>query len=212
MKIRDFVGQMTTGMARTNRYSVNIPMPTILKQNQNDIRKMLLFCDQVSLPGLNINTTQVRTFGEIREMPYEMNYDAVQMSFYVDGDMVIKGLFDNWIKGVQTGTSRNFNYYNDYISDPVSISVENLQDKTTYTVLLYEAYPKTVSAVQMGYDQRDIMKLSVTMMYKYWESSATILNQTPNNSVLPTVTDYIKPEVQNMQTTVTNYIEYENWI
>jgi len=138
-----------------------------------------------------------------------MNYDAIQMSFYVDGDMVIKGLFDNWIKGVQTGTSRNFNYYNDYISDPVSISVENLQDKTTYTVLLYEAYPKTVSAVQMGYDQRDIMKLSVTMMYKYWESSATILNQTPNNSVLPTVTDYIKPEIQDMITTVTNY---EGWI
>jgi hypothetical protein len=208
MKIRDFVGQMTTGMARTNRYSVNIPMPAILNQNPNNIKKMLLFCDQVSLPGLNVNTTQVRTFGEIREMPYEMNYDAIQMSFYVDGDMVIKNLFDSWVKGIQSGTSRNFNYYKDYISDPVSISVENLQDKTVYTVMLYEAYPKTVSAVQMGYDQKDIMKLSVTMMYKYWESSATILNQTPNNSVLPTVTDYIKPEVQDMITTVTNYDEY----
>ena len=70
-KLNDFIAQVKqTGLSRTNRYSVimNPPMSLMTGQNafaQNfqDIRQLLMFCDQIQLPGLNLSTTQNRTFG-----------------------------------------------------------------------------------------------------------------------------------------------------
>ena len=203
MNISDFVTQVgKSGFARSNRYSIEMALPATT-YSDNDYRKMMLLCENVQLPGLNINTTQIRTFGEIREMPYEFNYDPVQFGFYVDGDMVIKGIFDQWVQSIQRGKTRNFNYYKDYISDEMKIFVEDLNDDTKYIVTLYEVYPKTLSAVQMGYDQKDIMKLQVTMNYRHWKSEV-ITKVEPSSSNTDRF-EALLPEIQNFQNTVTNF-------
>jgi len=205
MNISDFVTQIgKSGLARSNRYSIEMSLPATT-YTDNDYRKMLLLCENVQLPGLNLNTAQIRTFGEIREMPYEFNYDPVQFSFYVDGDMVIKGIFDQWIQSIQRGSSRNFNYYKDYISDQVKISVEDLNDETKYIVTLYEAYPKNLSSVQMGYDQKDVMKLNVTFMYKHWKSEVISKQERPSVKSFPA--EQILPETLEYNNTVTNYTD-----
>jgi len=159
MKISEFVGQLTAGFARTNRYSVEITLPQLIRDSIHisDVQRMQLLCDAIQLPGLNVNTTQIRTFGEVREMPYEFNYDAITLSFYVDGDMIVKDVFDKWIKSIQQGTSRNFNYYDSYTCPQMNIYVEDLEDQTVHRVTLYEAYPKTVNAVQLSYEQKEIV-------------------------------------------------------
>lgn len=204
MNISDFVSSIgKAGLARSNRYTVEMVLPSTT-YNNNEYRKMLLLCESVQLPGLNLNTAQIRTFGEIREMPYEMNFDPVQLSFYVDGEMVVKGIFDQWIQSVQRGNTRNFNYYENYIADTVKIHVEDLTDDTKYTVTLYEAYPKTVTPVQMGYDQKDIMKLQVTMNYKFWRSEVISRAEQPSRTNSYPAADLFseRPEVD---TTVTNF-------
>jgi hypothetical protein len=208
-KLTDFIGQMTSGMARTNRYSIGITLPIMIGQNihGSDVQYMQLLCESVTLPSLNVNTTQIRTFGEIREMPTEFNYDPVTLTFYVDGNMVVKNIFDTWIKSVQQGTSRNFNYYNDYICDPMFIYVENLLDEKVYEYKLFEAWPKTINAVQMSYEQKDVMKVTVTMMFKYWESR--LVNGDPGFTPVPQVRNPVNsdplPANQTALTTVTNY-------
>jgi hypothetical protein len=205
MNISDFVTQIgKAGLARSNRYSIEMALPATT-YTDNDYRKMLLLCESIQLPGLNLNTTQIRTFGEIREMPYEFNYDPVQFSFYVDGDMVIKGIFDQWIQSIQRGATRNFNYYKDYISDQVKIYVEDLNDETKYIVTLYEAYPKNLSAVQMGYDQKDVMKLNVTLMYKHWKSE--VISKREPVSIKTLSPEQPFPETLEYNNTVTNYTD-----
>lgn len=175
--LNDFISKTKLGMARTNRYTVSIGVPIQLQQSVAatgvNLQTVHMFCDQLQLPGLNVNTTQIKTFGEIREMPYEFNYDPIQMVFLVDRNMVVKSFFDEWIMSIQDGETRAFNYYDSYISKVMYIQVQDLQDYTTYNVSLHEAYPKTISAVQMGYEQKDIMKLSVTMNFKYWRAVNT---------------------------------------
>lgn len=203
--ITDFVGQLTSGFARTNRYSVELALPPAVRDSTHisDVQRMLLLCESVQLPALNVNTTQIRTFGEIREMPYEFNYDAISMSFYVDGDMIVKNIFDKWIKSIQQGTTRNFNYYDNYVAPTMRINVEDLEDNVVQTITLYEAYPKTVNAVQLSYEQKDIMKLTVSMMYRWWESSAGYVE--PVAPVPQTNPTNILPEPLADTTTITNY-------
>lgn len=179
-KLNEFISQVKNfGMARTNRYSVILSPPQKVT-SFSGLRQILLYCDQVQLPGINLATTQNRTFGEFREVPYEKLYGDIQMSFYVDTNLYVKSFFDEWFNLIQSPNSRTFQYYNDYIAD-MEIRVEDLQNEAVYLVNAYECYPKTVSPIQMDYAGKDVMKLQVTMQYKYWtsESNGIALGEVP---------------------------------
>lgn len=160
----------TRGLARTNRYRAVIPFPTL---GNGNIQLAELFCDSVTLPGINIATTPQRVFGEVREMPYEKIYDAVQMTFYVDSQMIIKSVFDQWLSLVINPDSRTVQYYNSYIKD-IELYVVNVDQSTPYKLTLYEAYPKTISPIQMSAESRELMKLTVSFSYKYWKASSAV--------------------------------------
>jgi len=150
------------GLARTNRYTVLFTGFTT-----NRSRDAMMMCDQVQLPGTNFNTADMRTFGEIRKAPYERLYEDVNMSFYVDTSMTVKSFFDDWMTYIQDPMTRNFGYYDDYTAD-IIIEVQDLKNQSRYGVKLYEAFPKSIGAIQMDYAGKDIMKLSVNFAYKYY--------------------------------------------
>lgn len=177
MKVSDFVGAIAgaSGLARTNRFAVQFVPPSYVLEGMGGngspaaMKQMLMFCDATQLPGVTVNTTPIRTFGEVREIPYETNYEPITLSFYVDNGFQVKKMFDVWNLGIQDWTTRKFKYYKDYTTD-FNINVYDMKDETRYKITLFEAYPKTVSAIQMDYANKDVMKVQVTMMYKYWRS------------------------------------------
>lgn len=192
--LNDFISAIKVeGLARTNRYSVIMtPPPSLVLSASNDVpdsinfmsrfndmKRILLFCDQVQIPGLNLSTIQNRSFGEFREVPYEKLFENITMNFYVDTSMNVKLFFDNWMSSIQNPTTRSFSYYETYITDIV-INVEDLTDSSRYSVKLFECYPKAVSSIQMDYAGKDVMKLQVTMMYKYWQSSSMVTTNSPD--------------------------------
>ena len=192
MKISDIVSSMSRGMARTNRFSVVMQTPGFLTSDGiTPFRDLLLFCDQAQLPGLTVNTTPIRIFGEVRETPTEYNYEPVTLSFYVDQQMHIKAWFDSWIKNIQYGEERTFRYYDEFVAPQVQILVQDTLDQSRYQVNLYEVWPKSVGAIQLDYASKDIMKMSVTLQYKYWKyttidvpvgNESGLMNGAPINS------------------------------
>jgi hypothetical protein len=165
---RDFISEIKTiGLARTNRFTVSLTPPG---SNPATIRRVMLFCEVASLPGLNYATTQNRAFGELREVPYDKLFDNITLTFHVDKNMEVKKIFDNWMHMIQNPLTRTFNYYNQYTTDMV-IEVQDLMDKTTYQMQMYEVYPKSISAINLDAEAKDTMRLQVTFQYKYWMSN-----------------------------------------
>lgn len=166
MTINSFISQVKSrGLARTNRYSVEIPFPT---SNPDQNRLASLFCDAAQLPGVNVATNQQRITGEQRDFPYERMYDPLNLSFYVDTDMQVKLLFDNWINKVLDPNTKILGFYKDYVRD-IKIRVLDVSEmKPKYTINLYEVYPKAVSPIQMDAAAKDVMKVNVTLQYKYF--------------------------------------------
>jgi hypothetical protein len=187
----------TGGLAKPSKYEVVIGKPAVVEslkyKEDNNWRKMLLFCEQATLPGVNYTTTQSRTFGEFREMPYERIFDPLQLSFYCDSEMWIKGFFDEWMANIQNSKTREFSYYDKY-TVPITITTVNNEGRNTYGIKLFECYPKTITAVQLDYGAKDVMKLSVSMQYRYYTKVeyATIPNTATNaqNLRLPTNTPF----------------------
>jgi hypothetical protein len=167
--IQEFVARVKSGgLARTNRYAVMFAPPS--KIATSDMQKVLLFCDQIQLPGANFSTVQNRTFGEFREVPYEKLYDQINLSFYVDTEMKVKALFDDWQNLIANPVTRTYGYYKDYTTD-MTIEVQDLNDKTRYVVRLVECYPKTVNSIQMDMNSKDVMKVTIGFQYKFWVAS-----------------------------------------
>jgi hypothetical protein len=173
--LNDFISSVKdTGMMRTSRYSVIFPESTALDSANANLLGM--YCEQVNLPGLNIQTNPCLTYGETREMPYQRLFESITLSFYVDSNMRVKQYFDDWMIRVQNPMDRTINYYNDYVKD-VTIVVEDLDNKPKYTIVLRECYPKTMNSIQLDYASKDVMKLSVTFVYRYWESASRLNNR-----------------------------------
>ena len=166
--LTDFISEIkTSGLMRTARYTVYMPFIVSESDENKDPRLVSMFCDQVQIPGLNYNTSPNAIWGETREAPYGRMFDNITLSFYVDNEMKVKKYFDDWQYTIQNPETRTFNYYNYYVK-PIQIDVEDLASKTKYVVELRECYPKTISAIQMDAASKDLMKLSVTLAYKYW--------------------------------------------
>jgi len=172
--ITNFISEVkSAGLAVSNRYTVDFTPPkSLFGTGFNDTyfqQKMLMFCSQVQLPGINLSSSQSRTFGEVREMPYERLFDNFSLTFYVDSEMKIKYFWDSWVNSIQDSTTRAFEFYKNYITD-MTVVVEDKNENATYEVKLYEVYPKTIAPIQLSYDQKEVMQVQVTLNYRYWES------------------------------------------
>ena len=132
-----------------------------------------------------MSTTQIRTFGEVRESPYERIFDTLQLNFYVDSSLIVKQLFDAWIETIQDPVTRKFNYYSKYISPVIKINVLDRKSKKRYSVSLFECYPKAIGVIQLDQAGKDVMKLNITMIYKYIKTEAFAVNETKLKSTIP---------------------------
>jgi hypothetical protein len=173
--LSNFISKVKTGgLARANRFGVliNAPFDPSFSDNYADFtsRDLFMYCDNAQIPGLNFATTQARTYGEFREMPYEKLFDVVTLSFYVDNDMKVRRFWESWINKIQDPYSRHVNYYDNYVGT-VIVYVYDVNNNNRYAVTLEQAYPKTIAAIQLDSQSRDMMKISVTIQYKYFRTS-----------------------------------------
>ena len=170
-----FIAQVKgTGVASANMYSVEMAIPNVVRSAYpgfHDLRAINLFCDSTQLPDQTISTAQVRTYGEVRESPYENLYGNVNMSFICDSDYKTKHFFDTWIQNISDPNTRHMNYYQDYTVPVIRITALNNNEAEVYRVALYECYPKQLQAVTMDYGSKEIVKVQVSMNYKYWRSA-----------------------------------------
>jgi hypothetical protein len=165
---KDFISEIKTqGLSRTNRFTVEMTPPGAAPA---ETRRILLFCEQAALPGINYATTQNRSYGEIREIPYDKLYDNITLQFHVDKDFAVKKVFDKWLHYIQHPVTRSFEYYNNYTTQMI-VEVQDLNDKSTYQIQFFECYPKAMTSIQLDAEAKDTMRLQITFQYKYWSSN-----------------------------------------
>lgn len=184
--LSDFISGVREGLSRTNHFSVLLTPPSSLA-NDNIISpkmtKILLFCEQAQLPGVSFSTSQVRSFGEFKEVPYEKLYEPITLNFLADSNLTVKVLFDKWVNLIQDTSTRMYSYPDEYMTDNIKIFVHDVQNQKKYCVTLYECYPKAVTPIQLDYNNKEIMRVQVQIVYKYF-TTEQITNGQTNTSVI----------------------------
>lgn len=202
--LNEFISQVKSeGLMTTNRYSVEFNLPSKIGLFPG-LQRILLHSESIILPGINISTQPSRSFGEVREMPYEKTFEPVQMTFLVDNSMAVKMLFDTWISNsMQNMTTRKFNYYKEYTTD-MHINVFDKTDLQRYKVSLYECYPKNLASIQLDNNAKgEPMRVIVSMTYRHWDSE--MMDSSPSEGGEEDITSQEVPD-----TYYTNFNQYQS--
>ena len=141
--LKNFQAQVRTGgLAKPNRFEVLINLPPALiaqGYSTNDSKILSLFCESTNLPTQTIGVKTQRLQGPVYQRP--VSVDPIQY----------------------------FVYYQDTYVAPITINQLNQKDNTTYSVILEDAFPRSVALLELNNNaQNQVHKLNVTFSYRRW--------------------------------------------
>lgn len=179
------------GILRNNKFLVEFPAPRKLQKILNigssspNGNILSFYCKSAALPGLGILTSDVYRYGygPIERFPYGTVFNDSMMSFYVDGNNMVRRWLRRWItlivnidskNGMQTQDKNTgqmayeYSYKQDYAVD-IRVTVFDPEGYPIISVVLTESYPNYVGDVQMDWeDKNSNMHLPMSFTYKDW--------------------------------------------
>jgi len=172
--VADMVSRITRfGTAPTNRYTIDFSNSySGIKIIQSVLltKRLSSSLESVSVPGIGIASNPQRfSSGPEREMPYGRTYEqSVDMTFLIGADYFERQFFTDWMTKIQNQGTNTFGYYKDYVCD-LTINLLDRKDRVRYACKLYEVWPKSVAAIEVGAETEGLAKQTVSMAYRWWE-------------------------------------------
>ena len=168
-------------LARKHKFTIQIIEPSALLNARSEYgtggsvsgsvnpSKIEFLASAASLPGKSFATTTHRMYGFGLDVPYEASYEPVQLTFLNTNDYSPRTFFEDWMANIARIKSYNMHYYNDFISTVNISAYDDLNDKK-YECKLIESWPKSMSAIEMGWDGQDVQTFTVDIQYSWWVS------------------------------------------
>ena len=162
------------GLSRRNRYSMSITPPKAFSVPAQKINFLAVSC---LLPSKQFATTENRIYGFSKNIPYDVTYEPILVTFLNPNDWSTRKFWDEWLDYIQNPSSFNMRYYS-RCTGTVEIAVydeedTSLSDTPRYTAVLQEAWPERMSAYALGYENSDLGNFEVSLRYKQWYEKGT---------------------------------------
>ena len=157
--------------AKRNRFSVEIIPPETL-QSEVSVSGIEFLIKAVSFPSRSFGSTTYRRGGKFGlEVPYEVTEENVSITFLGTNDWKARKFWYDWHEHIQSNSSYNMEYYKDFIGT-VTISVYSEESKEatspTHKVTLHECWPKTISAIELGWESGELVDFTIDINYSWW--------------------------------------------
>jgi hypothetical protein len=164
------------GPVKSNKFSVEVTKPrSMLSSVTADTINFLAM--NVSLPGKTLATTEYRYGGQFSlSVPYEITLEPVTIKVMNTGNHTPRIFWNDWFNHIQNMTTYNMQYYekfvgtvelHQYLDEAETIDPSN----ASYSVTLFEAYPKGMSAIEVGWENAELQDFEIDMQYSWWTAS-----------------------------------------
>lgn len=172
-KISDFKAQLSSGGARTNQFRVDITYPSYVTTGIVAGQQGQFLCKAAQLPASDITNMEMFYRGRPVNFAGERTFQPWTISIYNETSFNIRNAFEQWSHGIQNlNSTEGIVNPRDY---QVDMAVHQL-DRNGATVKSYkfvDAYPITISTIQLDYDNPQIELFDVTFVYNYWTSNTS---------------------------------------
>lgn len=176
--VNDFLSNIENAneVAKADKFDVVFALPQQLTGPFGPMQ-LALTCEASELPGIDITPIEYRHHAFIKRIPHHITYSPVTFTFYCTGQMLEKQFFDMWADFCIPKATGLVNYRLDNLGNPQyesSITI-NQYDQTgnrTYFAQLEEAWPISVSALNLNWSDDSVHRVTVTMAYTKWLTAA----------------------------------------
>ena len=169
--INEFKSSFVRDLAKQNRFDVTIPVPTALVLHVNKARRLTFRCEEANLPGRTLSTAELKIGSSPNEKyPYGTTFNDIDLTFIVDDTMEQRTFFDDWMNYINPNYSWNLRYKEDYAT-VITINQYDAQNRNSYSVNLYEAFPISINQMDLSWGTEGYHKLVVTFAYTSWSNA-----------------------------------------
>ena len=171
------MSQVTTGnlFSRPYLYRVIMPLPAAIfpEFSSSDVQNVMMNCETLAIPGYTIATKEHKTYGYQRQYAYAKMFDTMTMGFYMSDQLTEFKYFNTWMNHIYS--RGRVKYYNEYTSNikiyqlsAVEPGVDEEDLRVMMEVELVDAYPKSISPLQLGHGlQGSIQKMTTDIMFRW---------------------------------------------
>jgi hypothetical protein len=188
------------GMATSNNFGVEIIFPnssvvgssswSYKNTGDTDETRMMVFCDEASLPGYQLNTGSVNRYSGTAPVYYPVGpiYNDIQLSFMCDAKMTPLHLLNRWMRYIfvdsdDDGTEfdyrsseengRRLRYPEEYQAKIILYKTERSTDSENGAIsssyYLYDAWPYTIDQTPLSYGSSQLVKVTANFYYRRWK-------------------------------------------
>jgi hypothetical protein len=131
-------------------------------------------CEKAEIPGRTIATLDDTGSGPALKMPYEVNYNDMEITVICSTDMAERDYFEEWMnKIVYPGKNTRaglVNYYSNFAKgNSLELAQLGDQGEALITYVLYDVYPIQISPMNLSWEENNTyQRFNVTLNYRYY--------------------------------------------
>lgn len=172
MNITEFKAHINGGGARPNLYKVTIPFPAFAG-GADESRRLSFLCKAAQLPPSTLGIIEVPYRGRFIKVAGDRIFQEWNLSVFNDTDFLVRDAFEKWSNGINEHVENTGLELAEYIVDA---EVEQLgrNGETLKKYYMRGVWPSEVGAIELGYDQNNIIEeFPVIMQVQWWGTDET---------------------------------------
>lgn len=167
---QNFLSQIKkAGVVKQNRFDVFAYPPPALAGKGYDIKEIGMMAKAVSIPGVNVATSNLTVVGEPITMAWGRTFGEATITFYTDKEFKARTFYEAWVDSIQDPSTRLLGWYNDTIST-IKVNVLDKSDSELFSIELYEAKPKGIGTLSVDQGANDLLLFDVTFDFKFYRT------------------------------------------
>jgi len=153
--------------AKKYNYEFIITPPAGVTYAGGSMKDLMLRCESVTLPGQNVASAidDIR-IGPGREQIFNVTYAPITAVFLADEALNEKVFFEDW-QSLMFNRDFQLGYYKDYVED-MQIRQLDKQGNPVYAVRLIDAFPKTVTQLDLSSADPELTRITVEIVFYKW--------------------------------------------
>jgi hypothetical protein len=161
-------------LAKSCRFAARLrPASPAMQFYGSFMRDFTYLCEVGELPGRSFISMDVRYYGPNQKLPFQTQYDDLNLSFLVRTESFEKEFFDDWMTIINPNNTWDFSYRDTYTA---MIDLYQFADdgddefgpRATYWATCHNVYPLIVNPMPMTWADDQFQRVVVSFTYTHW--------------------------------------------
>jgi len=140
--------------------------------NSGMTRYLALQCETAELPGKTLQTADVKIYGPIFKVPYNVQYADTTLTFLCTNEFYERKLFDRWMEAIIPSDTNNLRFpkgvQSRYLTNIKIIQYDDFI-KQIYAVELMDAFPIGIAPQSLSWSEDGFHRLSIQFAYQKYK-------------------------------------------